>query len=655
MSSSSSQSASPDLRAAVAFVPTAWPVPASARSTGARPAAVCIRARLGSSSLAGAAVRLPTRRSAARDDGRNTKRHIASDDHDGAPSRPQRRRPTTRRPAVAAASVPGAPAPAATDAVVPDEDRPLGPATGGRFGIARWGEGVRGDLRRRAPLYWQDWADGFHLKTISTVSFMYFACIAPVVAFGGMMAVLTGGSMGVVECILACGGSGMLYAAFAGQPMTFLAPTGLTLAFTTALYGFCATANIPFIATYAWVGLWTSMILAVMALINACDLIKYCTRFTDDVFNSLISTNFIYEATRSLLAGFVLSGLDKTQPFTALALALGTFLLGRAMAGARTSRFLVQRARSFLSDFGPCIAIALMTAVACIPAVARVGLQRLAIPAKFALANNRQWLVPLHLTPVPVRLLSLVPAVLLTCLFFLDQNISVRVTNSPIHKFRKGPGYHLDMLMLAACTFICSILGLPLMCAGTIQSLNHVKALATYEQIVDSSGAMTGQERIVSVRENRLSGFLIHGLVMSSLLLLPVLQFIPMAVISGIFLFLGFKLIDGNEFLARIPVLFMDPSRYPQWLPKIPISQTNGFTVLQMCCLAALWVLKLNKRTAMFFPAVIGTLMFIRSRIAPRFFSEESLKQLDGAVVADDDAPVTAPSLSGDPENIVLA
>jgi hypothetical protein len=536
-----------------------------------------------------------------------------------------------------------------------EEDRPLGPETGGRFGITRLGEGVRGDLRRRAPLYWKDWTDGFHPKAVSTVSFMYFACIAPVVAFGGMLAVLTGGSMGVVECILACGGSGMLYATFAGQPMTFLAPTGLTLAFTTALYGFCGATGLPFIATYSWVGVWTALILFVMALFNACDLIKYCTRFTDDVFNSLISTNFIYEASRSLLAGFVMAGPDKTRPFTALALAMGTFLLGRVMAGARTSRFLFARARTFFSDFGPSLAIALMTGISCIPAVARCGLQRLAIPSKFSLASNRAWLVPMHLTPVPVRIASLVPAVLLTCLFFLDQNISVRVTNSPAHKFRKGPGYHLDMLMLATCTFLCSILGLPLMCAGTIQSLNHVKALATYEQVVDSTGAITGQERIVAVQENRLTGFAIHALVMSSLLLLPVLQLVPMPVISGIFMFLGFNLINGNEFLARIPVLFMDPSRYPTWLPKIPISQTNGFTLLQIACLAALWVLKLNKRTAMFFPAVIGTLMFIRSKIASRLFSEQALLALDGAVGEDDASPVADSNASSDPDKIALA
>lgn len=517
------------------------------------------------------------------------------------------------------------------------KDMPLGPPNSFRFSPNRWTEGLRGDIARRVPLYLQDWKDGFHLKTIPTVAFLFFACLAPVIAFGGLNSLLTAGTMGVVECIVASGVTGMVYAILSGQPLTFLAPTGLTLAFTTALHGFCASTGLPFLSTYAWVGVWTALCLIFLVIINACDLIKYCTRFTDDIFNSLIATNFIYEASRSLIAGFRQAGFDKTRPFTTLALALGTLLVGRCLSGLRSSRFLFRRARNFLSDFGPCIAIATMTLIAAVPSVSKIGLERLSIPTKFALANNRAWLVPLHLTPVSVRLAAIVPAILLTCLFFLDQNISVRVVNSPSHKLKKGPAYHLDMLILAVCTFGCAVCGLPLMCAGTVQSLNHVKSLATYEQVLDSSGSVTGEERIASVQENRLTGFLIHASLLSSLFLLPLIKQIPMAVISGIFLFLGAKMFAGNEFLSRIPILFMDPSRYPSSMPRIPPSQTNSYTVLQLACLALLWILKLNKRTSMFFPAVIGTLMFIRSQIANRIFPKSALDQLDGSVVQDDD------------------
>lgn len=118
---------------------------------------------------------------------------------------------------------------AAPRAALAPIDEPLGPAHGSRFSISRWGEGIRGDIRRRGPLYLKDWMDGFSPKAIPTILFLYCACLAPVVAFGGVTSALTGGSMGVVEMLLSSGATGMIYAVGSGQPLTFIAPTGLTL------------------------------------------------------------------------------------------------------------------------------------------------------------------------------------------------------------------------------------------------------------------------------------------------------------------------------------------------------------------------------------------------------------------------------------------
>lgn len=523
-----------------------------------------------------------------------------------------------------------------------EPDWPLGPpGHPGRFAPKYWTKGLREDLKRRLPLYISDWKDGIRFKSIPVILFLYFACLAPVVAFGGLTFALTNGSMGVVEFLLSSGASGMAYALFSGQPLTFIAPTGLTLAFTVALYGFCQVASFPFLATYAWVGIWTAFILLAAAVVNFSDLIKFCTRFTDDIFNSLIATNFLYEASRALLGAFFVFGADKTNPFVALSLAFGTFVSARFLTGLRTSRYLFKKARNTLADFGPVLSIAAMSTIAALPAVARVGLERLSIPSTFSLAGGRPFLVPIMAAPLSLRVLAIVPALLLTCLFFLDQNISVRVVNSARHKLKKGPAYHLDMLILALCTLVCSLVGLPWMCAGTVQSLAHVQALAEVE-------SRNGKDEIISVQENRLTAFFIHLAILCSLFLLPVVSRIPMAVISGLFLFLGRNMMNGNDFLSRIRYMFMDPKLYPKDSPmvKVPARQVHSFTILQLSCLAALWVLKLNKKTSMFFPAVIATLMVIRSRIAPRFFPRETLTVLDGELTDanEEEADITANS-----------
>jgi hypothetical protein len=65
--------------------------------------------------------------------------------------------------------------------------------------------------------------------------------------------------------------------------MTFIGPTGLTLCFTAALFNFCRSFGIAFLPMYAWVGGWTSLMLLILSAGNACNLIRHCTRFTDEV------------------------------------------------------------------------------------------------------------------------------------------------------------------------------------------------------------------------------------------------------------------------------------------------------------------------------------------------------------------------------------
>ena len=53
------------------------------------------------------------------------------------------------------------------------------------------------------------------------------------------------------------------------------------------------------------------------------------------------------------------------------------------------------------------------------------------------------------------------------------------------------------------------------------------------------------------------------------------------------------------------------------------------FTAVQVACLATLWLLKLNKATAMIFPSVIGVLLVLRAVVLPRVFSPRELLTLD--------------------------
>ena len=92
---------------------------------------------------------------------------------------------------------------------------------------------------------------------------------------------------------------------------------------------------------------------------------RYFTRFTDEIFVVLISFIFIYEALKWLFFEFQEAhvGPYDTALFS-LVLTLGTFFIASGLSRMRRSRLLRSRFREFLSDFGPTIAVLLMTLVA---------------------------------------------------------------------------------------------------------------------------------------------------------------------------------------------------------------------------------------------------------------------------------------------------
>ena len=84
--------------------------------------------------------------------------------------------------------------------------------------------------------------------------------------------------------------------------------------------------------------------------------------------------------------------------------------------------------------------------------VKKFNVPTLQVPSTFQLAGGRSWLIPILSVSTNVRVLCMFPAILLTALFFMDQNISVRVVNNPERKLKKGPAYNIDMVALGLIT-----------------------------------------------------------------------------------------------------------------------------------------------------------------------------------------------------------
>ena len=59
--------------------------------------------------------------------------------------------------------------------------------------------GLIQDVKRRAPHYLSDFKDALHLQCVASFIFMYFACITPVITFGGLLGEATNN---MLVCIL---------------------------------------------------------------------------------------------------------------------------------------------------------------------------------------------------------------------------------------------------------------------------------------------------------------------------------------------------------------------------------------------------------------------------------------------------------------------
>jgi len=483
--------------------------------------------------------------------------------------------------------------------------------------------GIVADIRRRLPWYGRDFRDGLHPKALGSTMFLYFACLAPAITFGGFMAAVTDGSIGAVEMLVATAIGGIVYALFSAQPLTILGGTGPLLVLTEVLYILCRQLDIPFLPTYAWVGLWTAAFTLILAATDASALIRYFTRFIDEIFAALISLIFIVEALQKLLAG---DGPSESVLFSLL-LGLGTFYVATTLSQFRKSRFLHSRMREFLSDFGATIAVVSMSALAYFY-FNDVTVESLDVPEKIQTTSGRPWSIDLLGVPAWIIFAAIGPALVTTILVYLDQNITARLVNNKDNKLRRGSGYHLDLTVVGALIGVFSLFGLPWLVAATVRSLNHVRSLATTEEVVSQTGDK--KDRIIHVRENRVTALAIHILIGASLLLLlPYLGVIPMPVLYGLFLFMGVVSMTGNQLFERLSLLGMDANRYPSnhYMRRVPIGIIHRFTGLQAACLGILWLIKTSV-LAILFPLFIALLVPIRV-FAGRWFEREHLAALD--------------------------
>uniref|UniRef100_A0A8C7JC38 Anion exchange protein n=2 Tax=Oncorhynchus kisutch TaxID=8019 RepID=A0A8C7JC38_ONCKI len=325
--------------------------------------------------------------------------------------------------------------------------------------------------------------------------------------------------------------------------------------------------------------------------------------------------------------GALLGNTCKYVPDLALMsfiLFFGTYSMTVSLKKFKTSRYFPTMCRSLIGDFSIIISILVFCGIDYL-----LGLET---PKLHVLTEikptrpDRGWLVmPFGKNPWWVYVASAVPALLVTILIFMDQQISAVIVNRKENKLKKGCGYHLDLFWVGILMAVCSFLGLPWYVAATVISIAHIDSL----KMESESSAPGEQPQFLGVREQRLTGILVFVLNGVSIFLAPVLQYIPMPVLYGVFLYMGVASLAGIQFWERIKLYLMPAKHQPDFsfLRHVPLRRVHLFTLVQIICLAVLWILK-STVAAIIFPVMILGLMVVR-KMMDLMFSQHDLAWLD--------------------------
>uniref|UniRef100_A0A914DPB5 Anion exchange protein n=1 Tax=Acrobeloides nanus TaxID=290746 RepID=A0A914DPB5_9BILA len=532
-------------------------------------------------------------------------------------------------------------------------------------------DGMLKDLSNRYKQYGSDFRDALNFQCLTSIVFMFFASFAPAITFGGLMGKYTKESMGTIETLIAQSICGIIWGLFAAQPLLIMSPTGPVLIFEYSLYAFCESYDLDFLTIRFFAGIWIFMISVIMVAVDGSRLLVFVTRFTEDIFACLISMIFISESLKFIIQtwnenpvenyayyiqnehGPKADSCNKTspgekghpchEPNTALLTAIvlfSTFFLALMLKKLRESFYLGRHLRSAIGDFGVLISIVVVylfvTYITPEPA-----LQKLEMPSDLDYTNHAQrkhnlfvepWMFMSTVNPIGISI-SLAAALLVFILLFVETEITELLLSRKERGLKKGTGMHWDLLLMGICSLICSIFGLPWMCAAAVQSLAHCSSLTVMKKGVP--GARPEVDKVIEQRVTTIGVSILMGLVAFCGEYLK----LPIAALFGVFLYLGVMNLYGVQLVQRF-ILFFVPEKY---FPKTPYTENvtlwkiHIYTVIQIVFLAGVYAVKHFPSSALAFPFVLMMFIVFRQLILPFFFNDFEIKALDGEEETDDE------------------
>ena len=431
------------------------------------------------------------------------------------------------------------------------------------------------------------------------------------------------------------------------------------------LLQFAHEQSIPFEGFVGWIGVWSALqhFAISLASLNDTKYLDYITRFTGEIFELLVAADYITAA----IIGFYYAYTDKgckisacSEPTVRYLNGTFTLLLGLVFwsfalklqgsnkpGGMKWGTYTFRRA---FSQFGCIIALFCITVLSYAPEWNNTnGWPYTGVPARVDISPSRWGNPKLNFTLAVSQmgqmtggqiLAALIPALLLTVLFYVDQNLSTLMAVRNVGELKSKPAFNMDFFLLGVTVLVTGLMGLPASSGLIPQNPMHSKALIVSPE--DSS-------RPPYVVEQRISNIIHSGLLLIFILFLPIVSFIPTGVLWGAFLLLAVEAY-GAQFVQCCLLYFTSKKskKLPAWedfrdiIDGVPADVVNIFTAFQFVLWAVIFVVAVILKIPFpmndgntwviigsLFPVMIVLCAVLRFTVVPKFIEERHLALLD--------------------------
>ena len=456
--------------------------------------------------------------------------------------------------------------------------------------------GMIDDLKVRLPMYKDDWGRPSNVFRVFNATFYAFVVqLIPALIFAEVLDRQTNGHLAVPEVLLSAGIIGVIYAVFAGQPLTVLGITGPTSLLLGTSYGLAEQFGADYFTFYWWVCIWSAIMHCLAAMVGLVNFVWRITPFTTQIFEFFIGVSFCYSAIRDLVSPVNWAEADqdsetRSAAYANIVIGIATYCICWTLHFAETWPNLTEGVRDVLTSYNMMIALIVMTALSYLPGVAlddelvRVNIRETPWDWTPTLEPPRSWAAnPLEGIDVKGIFAALFPGFMFFALFFIDHNVSSIMAQSPKYNLQKPPAYHWDFFVLGLTMIPCGILGVPPGNGLIPQAPLHVRALCKRDrQKVDG----VVREVYSDCQEQRWSAFLQAALMFVALTCLVVVSWIPVGCLFGILMYLGVVALYGNEIVERIMFCTILEEFRPETsiVKNVNWGTTQLYTFVQAAC-----------------------------------------------------------------------